>query len=94
MFEPQITLGPWTFTTYSLALTLGILLAGALLLGPAPRAALGRRIDAVLLALALGLIGARLLHVALHWNYFFNRFEEALRIEAGGLDARGAEADG
>lgn len=90
MFEPQTLLGPWTFTTYSLALTLGILLAGALLVVPAPRMALGRRMDAALLALALGLIGARLLHVALHWNYFFNRLDEALRIEAGGLDGRGA----
>lgn len=90
MFESQIILGPWTFTTYSLALTLGILLAGALLVAPAPRPALGRRIDAALLALVLGLIGARLLHVVLHWDYFFNRLDETLRIEAGGLDGRGA----
>jgi prolipoprotein diacylglyceryltransferase len=43
------------------------------------------RLDAGLAALAAGLVGARLAHVAAHWDYFASHLTEAFSFSAGGL---------
>ncbi|MFW5690965.1 MAG: prolipoprotein diacylglyceryl transferase family protein [Chloroflexota bacterium] len=52
----------------------------------------GRLVDVLLLALLAGLIGARAVHVGLHWAYFQDHPAEILRLQAGGLAWHGAVA--
>lgn len=77
--------GPWQAQTFSLALALAILLAGAVALRLLP----GRRhaaLDACLLALAGGLLAARAGHALLHYEHFSRAPEDILRLESGGLE--------
>lgn len=83
--------GPLTFRTYT------VLLDAAILLGLAVLAWHGRRqgrlaawLDAGLVALAGGLIGGRLAHVALNRAYFLEHPGEILEVWRGGLDWHGA----
>jgi prolipoprotein diacylglyceryltransferase len=74
---------------YRLALTLAVLACFALALSCRPwRDSLARKLDALLLSLAAGLLAARLGHVLIYWPYFRDNLGEALRLDAGGLDGR------
>ena len=78
-------IGPWQLQTFSLALALAVLLAGAVALHLLP----GRRLaalDACLPALAGGLLAARAGHVLLHYEHFSRAPEDILRLESGGLE--------
>lgn len=89
----EISLGPLTLRTFSLLLALGIVTSIVLFaLRRGGRA--GDHIDIALTALVSGLVGARLFHVLLHWDYFADNFNEALRLNAGGLDWHGAVLGG
>ena len=78
-------LGPWQLPTFSLALALAILLAGAVALRQRPGPPLAA-LDACLLALALGLLAARGGHVLLHLEHFARAPEDILRWSSGGLE--------
>lgn len=88
-----IDLGPFSIRTFT------ALIAAAVLLGlvSVTRAAFLRRdprplrwFDAGLGALIGGVIGARLFHVLLTWNYFVDHLGEIPNIRAGGLSWHGA----
>ncbi|WP_119065172.1 prolipoprotein diacylglyceryl transferase family protein [Aggregatilinea lenta] len=88
-----LDLGPLTISTYTAWLGAGILLALGLLLWRAYRERPGAALpwlDVALVALAAGLIGARLLHVWLNWTYFADHTGEIARVSSGGLDWHGA----
>jgi phosphatidylglycerol:prolipoprotein diacylglycerol transferase len=78
-------------SSYSAVLTLGLLVASGILLGYARRVACaGRVADVVIAGFAAGLVGARLEHVLLNWNYFQTAPSEVLQFMQGGLDWHGA----
>lgn len=92
-----MTFGPLTTDTFTLLVGLGVVLSVALAAwGYARRAEPhpGRAVDAYLLALIFGLVGARIVHVALHWDYFSANTGEISRLAAGGLDPYGAVVAG
>jgi prolipoprotein diacylglyceryltransferase len=86
------TIGPWTFPTFNLLLTLAVLVSAGL--GLRRAAYPGRIADAYLGALAGVVVGARLFHVLLNWNYFAENFHEASMINLGGLDWHGGVLGG
>lgn len=45
--------------------------------------------DVALAALVIGVVGARVGHVLLHWDYFATAADEILRLSAGGLNWHG-----
>ena len=87
------SIGPFSLHTYTL--WVGLAIGAALAL-----AALNRRdragavLDCGLLALAAGVIGARAVHVGLHWDYFVQHADEIARLRAGGLAWAGAVIGG
>ena len=84
----EITLGPVTVRMFSLFLALAIVLS----IGIFARRRGGRTgesVDMALVVLVAALLGARLFHVFLHWDYFADNLNEALRLNAGGLDWHG-----
>jgi phosphatidylglycerol:prolipoprotein diacylglycerol transferase len=86
------TIGPWTFPTFNLVLTLAVLAGAAL--GLRRLSHPGMAADAYLGALAGAVIGARLFHVLLNWNYFAENLHEASIISLGGLDWHGGVLGG
>jgi len=88
-----LDLGPLTLRAYTVWLSAGILLALGLVAWRAravqPGAALPW-LDVALAALVGGLFGARLVHVALAWDYFADYPDEIVRLTSGGLDWHGA----
>ncbi len=86
------TIGPWTFPTFNLFLTLAVLVSAAV--GLRRTAYPGKVADAYLGALAGAVIGARLFHVLLNWNYFAENLHEASMINLGGLDWHGGVMGG
>ena len=52
--------------------------------------ALGTWLDGTVIAFAVGWLGARAYHVAMHWDYYTARPEEILQPDLGGLGIRGA----
>jgi phosphatidylglycerol---prolipoprotein diacylglyceryl transferase len=86
------TIGPWTFPTFNLLLTLAVLVSAGIGLR---RVAYPSRVaDAYLGALVGAVIGARLFHVLLNWNYFAENLHEASMISLGGLDWHGTVLGG
>jgi prolipoprotein diacylglyceryltransferase len=82
----------WSIPTFRLAVSIAILLSLALsLYRHHPR---GRVLDVYLGALVVGIIGSRLFHVALNWDYFTDNRAEIWVIETGGLDWHGAVLGG
>lgn len=85
-------IGPITLRTYTLLLDLAILLGlGGLTwegwrLDDEP----GRWLDVGLWTLAAGVLGGRLVHVAIHWEYFSGHMDGILAIWQGGLSWQGA----
>lgn len=85
-------IGPLTIHTYTFLLDVAILLGLAVLTRQGHRIE-GRPtawLDAGLIALAAGVVGGRLVHVALHWGYFAERPGEAFAVWQGGLEWHGA----
>lgn len=78
----------WSVPTFRLTIALAILAS----IGIAIYQQRSRRqfVDACLGALLLGIVGARLFHVGLNWDYFAENVAEIWRFEAGGLDWHGA----
>lgn len=94
---PEIArIGPIAIHTYTLLLDAGILAGLALLAWAGWRDE--RRpnawLDAGLGALVGGIAAGRLVHVAVHWNYFFEHLADAARIWQGGIDWHGAVIGG
>ncbi|MCA0454633.1 MAG: prolipoprotein diacylglyceryl transferase [Chloroflexi bacterium] len=78
----------WNIPTFRLAVAVAILASISLAVRQHhPR---GRVVDAYLGALLVGILGARLFHVALNWDYFADNTSEIWQVEAGGLDWHGA----
>ncbi|MEZ4669595.1 MAG: prolipoprotein diacylglyceryl transferase [Anaerolineae bacterium] len=85
-------IGPWRLQTFTLAVTVVILLSLMMVIRRRqPRAPL---VDACLGALVGGVLVARLFHVLLNWDYFADNLTEARTIGAGGLDWHGAVLGG
>jgi phosphatidylglycerol---prolipoprotein diacylglyceryl transferase len=87
--------GPFTFLTFTLFLALAVLLSiGAAAYRSRKTTAIGLTVDAYLGAIIGGVIGARLLHVLINWDYFGLHTDEISRLGAGGLDWHGAVIGG
>jgi phosphatidylglycerol---prolipoprotein diacylglyceryl transferase len=86
------TIGPWTFPTFNLVLTLAVLVSAGIGLRRAARP--GMVADVYLGALIGAMVGARLFHVLLNWDYFGENLHEAAIISLGGLDWHGAVLGG
>ncbi len=84
--------GRLTVRSYTLLLDLGLLLGLSIFYLRARRRIAGRDrwLDGALVALAAGILGARLGYVAAHWSYFHERRGEILRFWLGGLNWHGA----
>lgn len=85
-------IGPWNIPTFRL--TVGIAIVLSLFVGLYRQQPRGRLADIYLGALVLGIIGARVFHVALNWDYFTDNQSEIWIIGAGGLDWHGAVLGG
>ena len=81
--------GPLRLQTYTLALALAVL-ASISMSVYRTQARRGAIIDACLGALVVGVVGARVGHVLLNWEYFAYNSREIVRIQSGGLDWHGA----
>ena len=85
-------IGPITLRTYTLLLDLAVLIGlGALTwqgwrLDDEP----GHWLDAGLWALAAGIVGGRLVHAAIHWQYFSEHLSDIPAVWEGGLSWQGA----
>lgn len=93
MIDPNIAFRFFSWPTFGFALALGIVLSvgiGVYRSGYRASAV----IDAGLGAFAGGVVGARIVHVLLNWAYFADHGDEALRLNAGGLDWHGAVVGG
>lgn len=94
--NPILTVGPFSLAVFSSLILLAAGIGLALLAAAARRR--GERslawVDAGLGALIAGVVGARLVHVALHWDYFAARLPEITDLQAGGLDWHGAALGG
>lgn len=91
-----IRLGPFTVTGYTALVDVGLLSGAALACLAARRRRLppARALDAVLAAALGGLVGARAVYVAAHWDYYVNYLHRALRPWGGGLAWHGGLAGG
>lgn len=85
------TIGPWTLQTFTWLVGLAALLS-LMLARRQSRGAAG--IDLLLAVLVGAVIGARALHVALHWDTFQMALGEAANLAAGGLSWHGAVIGG
>jgi phosphatidylglycerol---prolipoprotein diacylglyceryl transferase len=94
---PDLTtrVGPFTFLTFTLFLALAVLLAIGIGAYRARKTApVGLTVDAYVGAVCGGVIGARLLHVLINWDYFGLHTDEISRLGAGGLDWHGVVIGG
>ena len=84
--------GPITVQSYTALLGLGLFLGLAIVYRRAGSriAQRERWLDGVLVALAAGVLGARLGYVAANWAYYQERTGQVLKFWLGGLEWRGA----
>ncbi|HOA25230.1 MAG TPA: prolipoprotein diacylglyceryl transferase [Aggregatilineales bacterium] len=89
-------IGPLTFRTYTVLLDIAVLLGLALLVWQGHRrdARPLAWLDTGLAALVGGIIGARLVHAAIHWEYFSEHPIEIAEVWRGGLSWQGAVVGG
>jgi phosphatidylglycerol:prolipoprotein diacylglycerol transferase len=83
---PLLRIGPLTVAGYSALLGVGLLGGTALACWVARRRGFNAEhlMDAALPAAIGGLIGARVLYVAVNWAYYASHFDQALNLWAGG----------
>jgi phosphatidylglycerol:prolipoprotein diacylglycerol transferase len=81
-------IGPLRLQTFALVLALAVMASIGLGLRGDP-ARRGPVMDSCLGALVLGVIGARMAHILLNWDYFRFNSGEMLNLPAGGLDWHG-----
>jgi prolipoprotein diacylglyceryltransferase len=95
MPAPFTTFGPLTFQTYTLLVGLGVVVSILLALWQLRTVEKpGAVVDCLLVGLIVGLLLARLGHVALHWDYFRDHQSEIAQLRAGGLNWHGAVVGG
>ena len=84
---PVITLGSAVVSTYAVMLAFGLMAASSVTLVIARRqgAPFTPTIDVLLAAMLGGVLGARLLYVAIDWAYFTDHLDEAWQFWRGGL---------
>ncbi len=87
-------IGAFNIPTYTALLAAAVLICGAALLYPYRRHALVSTSNTVLAGMLCAVLFARLAHLLLNAPYFVDHIEEALRLEAGGLDWHGAVLGG
>lgn len=87
----MLSFGGLRLPFFTVALGTALITAAALGAWQARRAGIStnRWVDLCLGALIGGAVGARIVHVALHADYFADRLSEAARLDAGGLDPFG-----
>lgn len=85
-------IGGFTVYTYGLMLSLALLIATAGLLREAPREKINpdHLLEAIITVAVAGLIGSRILYVALNWHEFSDRWITILFTRSGGLSFYGA----
>jgi len=88
---PRATVLWWTLPSYMTLIAAALLISFGILLWETRRSwRLAQAANSALIALALGMFGARLEHVVLNWGYFASVPSEILDFAAGGLNAHGA----
>jgi prolipoprotein diacylglyceryltransferase len=90
---PRATVLWWTLPSYLLLIAAALLISIAVLFWKTRGSwSLAQAANSALIALALGLISARIEHVIINWEYFRTVPSEILNFAAGGLNAHGAIA--
>lgn len=88
---PRATVLWWTLPSYMTLIAAALLISFLILLWETRRSwTLPQVANSALIALALGLVGARIEHVILNWEYFASVPSEILNFAAGGLNVHGA----
>jgi phosphatidylglycerol:prolipoprotein diacylglycerol transferase len=84
-------LGPFSISSYAAFVDLGIVigLLVTYLVSRWKRADVRTVMDGVLWALAAGIVGGRMAHVAIYWPYFADHPREILSLSQGGLAFQG-----
>jgi phosphatidylglycerol:prolipoprotein diacylglycerol transferase len=85
-------IGPFTFYTYTILIDAGLVVALVALYLQAPTGLGWRWVDLGLAAIVGGLIGARLLYVAVNADYYLPHIDEVVQVWQGGLSWLGAPA--
>ena len=83
-------IGPFTFYTYTVLIDAGLAVALAALYLQAPPGLAWRWVDLGLAAIVGGLVGARLLYVAVNAVYYLPHIDEVVQVWQGGLSWLGA----
>ena len=92
MLPVLVQFGPFTFYTYTVLIDAGLAVALAALYLQAPAGRAWRWLDLGLAAILGGLIGARLLYVAVNAEYYLPHIDEVVQVWQGGLSWLGAPA--
>lgn len=88
---PRATVLWWTLPSYMMLIAAALLIGFGVMFWESRRSwTLSQAANSALIALALGLFGARTEHIILHWEYFAGVPSEILNLAAGGLNAHGA----
>src|SRR5687768_5110421 len=88
---PRATVLWWTLPSYMMLIAAALLISVVILLWETRRTwTRPQAANSALIALALGLFGARIEHVILNWEYFAGVPSEILNFAAGGLNVHGA----
>lgn len=87
---------PDDFSVYSLYLLLAAVvgLTASLIYARYTHLALGILLDAALIVVIVGSLGARAYYVGMHWDYFAQNTDDIVNLAQGGLGWRGALAGG
>ena len=88
---PRAILLWWTLPSFMVLIAAALMISLGILFWETRRSwTLRQAADSMLIALAFGLFGARIEHVALNWDYFANVPSEVWNVASGGLNAHGA----
>jgi prolipoprotein diacylglyceryltransferase len=89
-------IGNYTLPTFTLLLSIGVFISGARLLYPYRHQR--QHLIPIINVLLAGMLGAvllaRIFHILINAPYFVDHWEEAIRLNAGGLDWHGAVLGG
>ena len=89
-----LRLGSLSVSSYTILVDVGLLVGWVLACVEARRRGLDawRMLDVALAVTLVGLMGARVVHVAAHWGYYADHVAQALRLSDGGLSWHGGMA--